>query len=51
MLRYNGHHKVIEHVNIDMSAAYAKGLSDKLVNNQVVYEEFPVIQNVVEARN
>jgi transposase len=47
LLRYNGHPKAIEHVAIDMSADYAKGVSDNLGNAQVVYDKFHVIQNVV----
>jgi transposase len=49
LLRNNGHPKAIQHVAIDMSAAYAKGISDNLRNAQVVYDKFHVIQNVVEA--
>jgi transposase len=49
LLRHNGHPKAIQHVAIDMSAAYAKGVSDNLGNAQVVYDKFHVIQNVVEA--
>ena len=49
LLRHNGHPKAIQHVAIDMSAAYAKGVSDNLGNAQVVYDKFHVIQNVVDA--
>ena len=49
MLRHNGHHKTIQHVAIDMSAAYATGVSDNLGNAQVMYGKFHVIQNMVEA--
>jgi transposase len=49
LLRHNGHPKAIQHVAIDMSAAYTKGISDNLGNAQVVYDKFHVIQNVVEA--
>jgi transposase len=49
LLRHNGHPKAIQHVAIDMSAAYAKGVSDNLGNAQVVYDKFHVIQNGVEA--
>jgi transposase len=49
LLRHNGHPKVVQHVAIDMSAAYAKGVSDNLGNAQVVYDKFHVIQSVVEA--
>jgi hypothetical protein len=35
-------------VAIDMSAAYAKGVSENLGNAQVFYGKFLVIQNVVE---
>lgn len=49
MLRHNGHPKAIQHVAIDMSAAYTKGVSDNLGNAQMVYDKFHVIQNVVEA--
>ena len=49
LLRHNGHPKAIQHLAIDMSAAYAKGVSNNLGNAQVVYDKFHVIQNVVEA--
>jgi transposase len=49
LLRHNGHPKAIQHVAIEISAAYAKGVSDNLGNAQVVYDKFHVIQNVVEA--
>jgi transposase len=49
LLRYNGHSKVIQHEAIDMSAAYAKGVSDNLGKAHVVYDKFHFIQNVVEA--
>jgi transposase len=49
LLRHIGHPKAIQHVAIDMSAAYAKGVSDNLGNVQVVYDKLHVIQNVVEA--
>ena len=49
LLRYNGHPKAIQCVAIDMSVAYAKGVSDNLGNARVVYDKFHVIQNVVEA--
>ena len=49
LLRHNGHPKAIQHVAIDMSAAYTKGVSDNLGNARVVYDKFHVIQNVVEA--
>ena len=49
LLRHNGHPKAIQHVAIDMSAAYAKGVSDNLGNARVVYDKFYVIQDVVEA--
>ena len=48
LLRHNGHPKAIQHVAIDMTAAYAKGASDNLGNAQVVCDKFHVIQNVVE---
>jgi transposase len=48
-LRHNGQPKAIQHVAIDMSAAYTKGVSDNLGNAQVVDDKFHVIQNVVEA--
>ena len=34
---------------MDISAAYAKGVSDALGNAQVVYDKFHIIQNVVTA--
>jgi transposase len=49
LLLHNGHPKAIQHVAIDMSAAYTKGVSDNLGNARVVYDKFHVIQNVVEA--
>ena len=49
LLRHNGHPKAIQHVAIDMSAAYTKGVSENLGNARVVYDKFHVIQNVVEA--
>ena len=49
LLRHNGHPKAIQHVAIDMSAAYTKGVSDNLGNARVVYDKLHVIQNVVEA--
>jgi transposase len=49
LLRQNGHPEAIQHVAIDLSAAYAKGVSDNLGNTQVVYEKFQFIQNVMEA--
>ena len=47
LLRHNGYPKAIQHVAIDMSAAYAKGVSDNLGDARVVYEKFHVIQHVV----
>jgi transposase len=49
LLRHNEHPKAIQHVAINMSAAYAKGVSDNLGNAQVVCDKFHIIQNVVEA--
>ena len=49
LLRHNGHPKAIQYVDIDMSAAYTKGVSDNLGNPRVVPDQFHVIQNVVEA--
>jgi transposase len=49
LLRHNGHPKAIQHVAIDMSAVYTKGVSNNLGNVQVVSDKFHVIQNVVEA--
>ncbi len=49
LLRHNGHLKAIQHLPIDMSAAYAKGVSNNLGNARVVYDKFHVIQTVVEA--
>ncbi|MFM2167534.1 MAG: hypothetical protein RIS79_1905 [Verrucomicrobiota bacterium] len=49
LLWHNVHPKAIQRVAIDMSAAYAKGVSDNPGNAQVVYDKFHVIQNVVEA--
>lgn len=37
------------HVGIQVSAAYIKGVSDNLGNARVVYDNFHVIQNGVEA--
>jgi transposase len=36
-------------LTIDMSAAYAKGVSDHLGSDQIMYDKFHVIQNLVEA--
>jgi transposase len=47
--RHNGHPKAIQHVAIDMSGAYIKGVAENLGNARVVYDKFHVIQNVVEA--
>ncbi len=49
LLRHNGHPKAIQHMAIDMSAAYTKGVSGNLGKAQVVSDKFHVIQNVVEA--
>jgi transposase len=49
LLRHISHPKAIQHVAIDMSATYAKGISDNLGSAQVVYDKFHVIQNGVEA--
>ncbi len=49
LLLYNGHSKPVQHVAIDMSAAYTGGVSDNLGNARVGYDKFHVIQNVVEA--
>jgi transposase len=47
LLRNNGHPKAIQHVAIDISAAYAKGVSYNLGKAQMVCDKFPVIQNVL----
>jgi transposase len=49
LLRHSGHPKAIQHVAIDMSAAYTKGVSDNLGNARVEYYKFHVIRTVVEA--
>ncbi len=49
LLRHNGHPKAIQHVAIDMSAAYAKGVIDNFGNARVVYDKSHVIQNVEKA--
>jgi transposase len=49
LLRQNGHPRAIQHVPIDMSAAYTKNISDNAENTWVVYDKFHVIHNVVEA--
>jgi transposase len=49
LLQHNRYPQAIQHVVIDMSAAYAGGVSDNLRNAQVEYDKFHVIQNVVEA--
>ncbi len=49
LLRHNGHPKAIQYVAIDMSAAYIKGVSDNFGNAQLVYGQYHVIQNIVEA--
>ena len=49
LLLQNAHPKAIQHVAIDMSAAYTPGISDTFGDARVVYDKFHVIQNVVEA--
>jgi transposase len=49
LIRHNGHPKAVQHVAIDMSGAYIKGVAENLGNARVVYDKFHVIQNVVEA--
>lgn len=49
LLPDNSHPKAIQHVVIDMSARYAKGVRDSLGNARVAYEKVHVIQIVVEA--
>ena len=51
LLINNGHPKAIQHVAIEMSAAYANGVSGHLGDVRVVYEKFHVFQNVVETCN
>ena len=51
LLGDNWHPKAIQYVAIDMSAAYIRGMSANFGNAQVVYDQFHVIQNVVEARD
>ena len=51
MLRHSGHPKAIQHVAIDMSAAYTKGVSDNFADARVLYDKLYVIQNMVEASN
>ncbi len=48
MLWHNGQHKAIQHVAIDISAAYTKGVSYNLGNARVMYDKFHLIQNEVE---
>ena len=43
------HTKAIQHVAINMRTAYTKGVSDNLGNIRVRYDNFHVIQHVVEA--
>jgi transposase len=49
LLRHNGHPKAIPHVAIEISAVLAKRVSDNFKTARVVYDNFHVIQNVVEA--
>ncbi len=49
LLRHSVHPKDIRHVTINMSAAYAKGVSDNSGNTQLVYDKFQVTQNVTKA--
>ncbi len=49
LLRHNGHSKAIQHVAIDMIAAYIKAVVDHFGNALVVYEKFHVIQSVLVA--
>ena len=49
MLQHSGHPNAIQHVVIDMSAAYTNGVSDRVWNIRLVYEKFHVIYNVMEA--
>ncbi len=46
--RHNRHLKAIQHLAIDMSAAYIRGVSHNFGNARVVYGEFRVILKVVE---
>jgi transposase len=47
--QYSGQPEVIQHFAIDMSAAYARVVSDNRGNARVVYDKFQVIQNLVAA--
>ncbi len=49
LMRHNGHLKAIQHLAIDMSAAYTKAVSENLGNVRVVYDKFHAIQDVLEA--
>ena len=49
LLRHGDHPKTVQHVAIEISAAYIKGVSDKFGNSRVVYDKFHVIQNEVKA--
>jgi transposase len=51
LLLHNGHPEAIQHVAIDMSAAYTNVVSDNLGNSRVVYDKFHAIQSVVAACN
>jgi hypothetical protein len=49
MMRHNGHPKAVQHLAIDMSAAYAKGVGENLGNALLAYDKFHVFKNVLEA--
>jgi hypothetical protein len=49
LLRHSGHPKAIQHLAIDMSAAYTNRVSLHLGSARVVYDKFHDIENVVEA--
>lgn len=48
LVKHNGHAKSITQAAIDMSPAYAKGVTENLGNAQIVFDKFHVISQVNE---
>jgi transposase len=47
--KHNGHPKAITQVAVDMSAAYAKGVTENLGNAELVFDKFHVVGQVSQA--
>jgi transposase len=47
--KHNGHPKAITQVAVDMSAAYAKGVTEKFGNAELVFDKFHVVAQVSQA--